>query len=75
MILDGLKFKILNAEKVNDDIIGQVGEIVKAKKSDLWLQLKDGIINLKQVHLEGKKMMDAQSFINGNRQILNKVLK
>lgn len=75
LILDGLKFKILKAEKVSDDIIGQVGEIVKAKKADLWLQLKDGIVNLKQVHLEGKKMMDGQSFINGNRQILNKILE
>ena len=75
LFLDNLKFKILDAEKISNEIIGEVGEIVKARKKDLWLQLKDGIINLKLVHLEGKKMMDAASFINGNRQILNKILK
>ena len=75
LYLDDAKFKIFKARIVSDEILGQVGEIVRADKGGLYLQLKNGIINLLEVQKEGKKRMDYKSFINGNQNLLGKILK
>ena len=75
LYLNNLKLKIYKAKVVNDLVTGQVGEIVLANKSGLYLQAKDGQIALLEVQKEGKKRMDYRSFINGNQNLLGQVLK
>lgn len=75
LYLEGLKFKIYRSEIVSDDVLGEVGEIVKAEKKGLHLQTKNGVLALLDVQLEGKKRMDYMSFINGHPNLLHKKLQ
>ena len=75
LYLDEQKFKIYKSSIVSDDIIGQVGEIVKADKGGLYLQTVNGLLSLLIIQKEGKNKMDYKSFINGNRDLVGKVLK
>ena len=73
-LLDDVVFKVFKAKKINDEI-GNVGEIVSADKKGLILQLKDGQISLLEVQKQGKKKMDYKSFINGEKNLIGKILK
>lgn len=64
IIVDNKKMKIFKAHRVNDSL-GDVGKIEITKT--ITLQLKDGVIMLDEVQLEGKKQMDGKSFANGNK--------
>lgn len=75
LYLDELKFKIYQSEIISDEIIGEVGEIVKADKRGLYLQTSNGLLSLISVQLEGKKRMDYMSFINGQPHLLGKKLR
>ena len=75
LYLDELKLKIYHSQIISNDIIGEVGEIIKADKFGLYLQAKDGILALLDLQLEGKKRMDYKSFINGHPQLLHQKLK
>ena len=74
-MLDDQVFKILKAKKANDLVTGKIGEIIQADKFGLLLQLKDGQVSLLEVQKQGKSKLDYKSFVNGNKQILNKLLK
>ncbi|HPS18754.1 MAG TPA: methionyl-tRNA formyltransferase, partial [Bacilli bacterium] len=67
-ILDGAKIKVFRAELVKLPAKGQVGEVIKADKDGLVIQLNGGQLSLLEVQKEGKKRMDYRSFINGNHQ-------
>jgi methionyl-tRNA formyltransferase len=75
LYLNEFKLKIYKAKVNSSDVIGEVGEIVKADKNGLHLQVKDGIIALLELQKEGKNRMDYKSFVNGNQNLLNCVLK
>ena len=75
LYLDELKFKVYQSQIVSDEIIGDIGEIVKADKKGLHLQTINGILSLESVQLEGKKRMDYTSFINGQPHLLGKKLR
>lgn len=75
LYLEGLKFKIYRSSIVSDELIGKVGEIVKAGKKGLHLQTKNGVLALLDVQLEGKKRMDYMSFINGHPNLLHELLQ
>ena len=75
LYLEGLKFKIYRSSIVSDELIGKVGEIVKADKKGLHLQTKNGVLSLLDVQLEGKKRMDYMSFINGHPNLLHELLQ
>jgi len=64
VLLDGKKLKIYAAHVENDHVIRAVGEFLPSKKKIL-LQFYDGLLSLDVVQLEGKKKMDAASFLNG----------
>ena len=67
VLLNDLKFKILKANKSNQSINGEVGTLSIDK--NVYLKLKDGVIELKEVQLSGKKKMDGKSFANGSRHL------
>lgn len=75
LYLDELKVKIYKARVINDVVEGQIGEIVKADKNGLILQCKDGQLSILELQKEGKKRMDYKSFVNGNQNLLGKILK
>lgn len=62
IIANGKKIKIYKATKSNP-LNNEVGEITIHK--GMYITLKDGTIEIKELQLEGKKIMDAKSFANG----------
>ncbi|MDD6301933.1 MAG: methionyl-tRNA formyltransferase [Bacillales bacterium] len=75
LLYDNQIFKILRAKKVNNLVNKQIGEIVEANKNGILLQLKDGQISLLEVQKQGKSKMDYKSYLNGDHNMLGKVLK
>ena len=73
VLLDGQKFKIFRAEKSNQSLNGPVGTLLINK--NVYLKLKDGVIELKEVQIAGKKKMDGKSFANGSRQLDGKIVE
>lgn len=73
VMLDDLKFKILKAERTNVNIAGEIGTLSINK--GVYLKLKDGVVELKEVQLAGKKKMDGKSFANGSRHLDGKIIK
>ena len=73
VLLDGLVFKIYKAEVVEGT--GNVGEIIMANKNGLVVACGQGALRLLEVQKQGKKKMDYKSFINGEIELLGKVLK
>ncbi|MFA6620558.1 MAG: methionyl-tRNA formyltransferase [Bacilli bacterium] len=64
LLLNGKKLKIYAAHVENGAVIRSVGEMIPNKKK-LLVQYYDGQLSLDVVQLEGKKKMDAASFLNG----------
>ncbi len=66
LMLDSKIVKIYEAEKVYDLSYQdhQNGEIVKVDKG-IFIKAKDGLIKIKTLQMEGKKKVDAVSFLNG----------
>ena len=75
LYLDELKLKIYKAKIINDEVNHIVGSIIKADKGGLYLQCSNGVISLLDIQKEGKNRMDYKSFINGNQNLVNKILK
>ena len=73
--LEGLKFKIYRSQIISNELLGELGEIVKADKKGLYLQTKNGVLALLDVQLEGKKRMDYMSFVNGHPNLLHEKLQ
>jgi len=52
------------------------GEIVKLDETGLYIKVKDGLIVIKELKLEGKKKMKIIDFINGNKEnLIGKVVR
>ena len=72
LYLNNLKIKIFKALLIDDNSIGQPGEIIKADKSGFVFQTKCGCISILELQKEGKSRMDYKSFLNGNQGLLGK---
>lgn len=66
LYLGDKKLKVFKASLFSEEKAHEVGEIIQNKKH-LLLQLKDGVISLDEIQLEGKKMMAGGAFLNGAR--------
>lgn len=75
LLLDDNKLKIWRAKKINNVTSHKLGEIVSADKNGIIMQAKDGQIVLLELQKEGKNKMDYKAFINGNQNLVGKVLK
>lgn len=65
--LNGKTFKIWQAKVLDENSDKEPGNISKINKNDFCVQTGDGQLILKEVQLEGKKRMDAGSFLRGNQ--------
>ena len=74
LYLEDKKLKIFKASVSSLPFSGVPGEIVKDTKG-LFMKTADGAISLDLVQLEGKKMMDGKSFVNGAKGLLGKRLR
>ena len=63
--LDGKTFKIWKAEVEEAAQEAEPGTIVSVEKNALKVQTGEGVLSLLEVQLEGKKRMDAGSFLRG----------
>lgn len=75
LLLDDAKVKIWKAKVINNKVTYSIGEIISADKNGLIMQGKDGQISLLELQKEGKNKMDYRAFINGNQNLVGKVLK
>ena len=73
VLLNDLKFKILRARKADKSVSGEIGTLSIDK--NVYLKLKDGVIELQEVQLSGKKKMDGKSFANGSRHLNGVIAK
>ncbi len=75
LYLNEHKLKIYKAKIISDEMIGKVGEIIKADKGGLFVQCNNGVLSLLDLQKEGKNRMDYKSFINGNQNLLGQIFK
>jgi len=73
-LLDNNVLKVYQASVVDNDSLGNIGEIVQADKNGFIVQTGKGKISFLQVQKQGKKKMDYRSFINGEKDLKGKVL-
>lgn len=57
--------KIWKAKVILGEKLAAPGCIVKVAKDKIWVQTGDGILELLEVQLEGKKRMPVEAFLNG----------
>lgn len=69
-LIDGLKVKLYSVKYIDKNISSNIGEIVEVKKDRFSIQTKNGLIQPKVLQLQGKKKMDALSFMNGTGRTL-----
>ncbi|MCR4605029.1 MAG: methionyl-tRNA formyltransferase [Eubacterium sp.] len=62
----GKTLKLYSAEVITEDSEYEPGTICDVTKKSFSVQTGKGVLKLKEVQLEGKKRMDAASFLNGN---------
>lgn len=51
------------------------GEVFLGDNNSLCVKFKDGIWIVKRLQMEGKNVMSAKDFLNGNREIIGQILK
>lgn len=61
----GKKLKLHRTEVVDRLPTGDIGRILKAEGSDLWVQAGPGILALKEVQPESRNKMSAADFLKG----------
>jgi methionyl-tRNA formyltransferase len=72
-ILDEKNFKILKARKEFGQEMTDAGNIFTDNKKYLKISTNDGLINMLEVKMQGKKKMDIKSFLNGYKIESNKL--
>lgn len=72
LLLDNQVFKIYKAELTEGN--GKIGEVIKADKNGLVIMTRHGALKLLEVQKQGKKRMDYKSFLNGEKNLLGKIL-
>lgn len=72
-LLDDKILKIWDSYKKDELLDGENGEIIKID-SGIHIKVKDGVIIITSLQLEGKRKMNYKEFVNG-RDIIGKVLR
>ncbi|NCB91621.1 MAG: methionyl-tRNA formyltransferase [Clostridia bacterium] len=70
--LNGKTLKIWKASVITKEKTEEINEtdlcagtILRADEKGIWIQTKDGILNILELQLEGKKRMETQAFLRG----------
>lgn len=70
--LDDKKLKLYHVHAYSEDVKYDIGELIIKKGT--FIQLSNGIVEVDELQLEGKKKMDGRSFANGNSKLNGKIL-
>lgn len=71
LLLDNKKLKIYKCKDYSSKVEVEVGKFIKKDKSTLLLQLKHGQVEILSLQKEGKNIIDAKAFMNGERNLLD----
>ena len=71
--VDGHKLKLYHVSYYSDDVKYNLGQLIIKKGT--FIQLNNGIVQVNELQLEGKKKMDGVSFANGNAKLDKKILQ
>ena len=71
-ILNNKTVKVYKVEEINDNKYSnkENGEIVKLDKESFYIKVKDGLIRVLEIKLEGKKKMNVLDYLNGSKDNL-----
>ncbi len=64
--MKGKTLKIWDADVLDADTKGKPGEVIEVAKDSFCICTGKGILQIREVQLEGKKRMDVKSFLLGN---------
>ena len=67
--------KLWQADVVEDNTDQEAGTIVKVEKDSFYVQTGEGLLKIEELHLQGKKRMDAGAFLRGNHLEYGEILK
>ena len=67
--------KLWQADVVEDNTDQEAGTIVKVEKDSFYVQTGEGLLKIEELQLQGKKRMDAGSFLRGNHLEYGEILK
>ena len=63
--LHGKMLKLWEADAIESEKKGEIGEVVEVTKNSIHIQTGDGILAIKELQLEGKKRMTVDAFLLG----------
>lgn len=63
--LHGKMLKIWDADVIESEKKGEIGDVVEVTKNSLLVQTGDGLLAIKELQLEGKKRMPVDAFLLG----------
>ena len=72
VLVDHHKLKLYHVRHDSDDVKYDLGELII--KKGVYIQLSNGIVEVEELQLEGKKKTDGKSFANGNAKLHGKIL-
>ena len=72
-ILDDKNFKIFKSLKIEGQKKKEPGLLFTDNKKYLHISTKDGLINVLEIKMQGKKKMDIRSFLNGYKVTNNRL--
>ena len=67
--------KLWQADVVEENTDQEAGTIVKVEKDSFYVQTGEGLLKIEELQLQGKKRMDAGSFLRGNHLEYGEILK
>ena len=73
--LDGKTLKIWAATVIDKEADGEFGEIVEVTKAEILVKTGEGLLQLNEVQLEGKKRMETDAFLRGYPVKVGTILK
>lgn len=74
-LLDGKILKIWDADVIKEECNMQPGQIISISRTGIEVATGEGILNIKELQMEGKKRMPADAFLRGYKIIENKLGK
>lgn len=64
--IDGKMLKIWEADAIDEEYDGGIGQIVKTDKNAIYIKTGHGTLVVKELQPEGKKRMSTEAFLRGN---------
>lgn len=64
-VMDGKILKIWASHVANETQNGNIGQVLRADNTGIYIQTKEGVLCVEELQMEGKKRMAAETFLRG----------